>query len=585
MPLVVLLGSSFLIGASGIIGTVLTVEGRSGTLVRQVAGALVANVCLSLALVPRYGATGAACATLLTELLVVLVLVKAADGYIEGIADRQIGLLLTGCLALGAGIAGGSGGTRVLGAAAAIAAVAHETGVTVPLTRTNVVRAALALGAGCFVLLDAAAIASSYGMRVISDTPTYLAIVQRLAETPFRSISVFMRVPTVDDPHATPYIQGVALLWRVLGGGDAGPRPIELARMLQFVGVGATVFVSRVLRLGAPDRSPDALIALPVLLLLLGPAHHLGGAPTFHGFLYGVLPERCDRACSGRSLRSTVGHSCGAICGFAPPPLVIHPFTGTLLCLLVAASGSAAALARRPGWELGSFSLVVGFLIGSQWPLYSLGHALGQSGLKGPVLVGICALMPVAALRLGGAWRALRPTAERLAHAVTARGGALAALGFGLTLVLAGWEVWLFTHPSHDPLVHSNHLSLYWVEDRWRWPLMYAAGAVGAAGLCRLAVRGKPLPLLWAVGCLGIGTVGAAGMAVPLWWRFLLFAQAPLALGAATWIAEAVRGAARKLVVSTFAFSGAFKLVTLLLLPTTITYFGSALRTRIVSAR
>jgi hypothetical protein len=138
--------------------------------------------------------------------------------------------------------------------------------------------------------------------------------------------------------------------------------------------------------------------------------------------------------------------------------------------------------------------------------------------------------------------------------------------------------VWLFTHPSHDPLVHSNHLSLYWVEDRWRWPLMYAAGAVGAAGLCRLAARGKPLPLLWAVGCLGIGTAGAAGMAVPLWWRFLLFAQAPLALGAATWIAEAVPGAARKLVASTFAFSGAFKLVTLLLLPTTITYFGSALQ-------
>src|SRR6185437_10612269 len=113
-----------------------------------------------------------------------------------------------------------------------------------------------------------------------------LAIVQRLAETPFHSISVFMRAPTVDDPHATPYIQGVALLWRVLGGSDAGPRPVELTRMLQFVGVGATIFVLHAFFVWVRRQTDrrTGLIALPVLLLLFGPAHIIwAGDLTFHG--------------------------------------------------------------------------------------------------------------------------------------------------------------------------------------------------------------------------------------------------------------------------------------------------------------
>jgi O-antigen/teichoic acid export membrane protein len=585
VPLVLLLGSSLLIGVSGIIGTVLTVEGRSGTLVRQVALALAANVGLALALAPRYGATGAACATVLTEVLALLVLIRAAGSLVEGISDRQLGLFYAACLALGAGVAAG-GGTRILGAAAAIGLVAREAGVALPAARTDVARTTLVLGVGCFLVLDAAAVATSYGMRVISDTPTYLAIVQRLAETPFRSISVFMRAPTIDDPHATPYMQGIALLWRAIGGVEAGPRPVQLERMLQLVGVVVMVFVLYAFFVWVRRQTNrrTALVALPVLLLLFGPAHVIwAGDLTFHGFLYGAyFPQTVATGLLLWTLVALDGppllwrYLAGTACAAAT--FVVHPFTGTLLCLLVAASGSALALARRPGWELGSVSLALGYAIGSQWPQYSLSHALGQSGLQGPMLVGLCALMPAVALRLGGMWRVLRPGAERLARAVSTRGLALSVLGFGVTLLLAAWEVWLFTQPNPDPLVHSNHLSLYWVEDRWRWPLMYAAGAVGAAGLCRLAVRGKPLPLLWALGCLGIGTAGAAGMALPLWWRFLLFAQAPLALGAATWIAEAAPGTARRLVASTFAFTGTFKLVTLLVLPTTITYFGSALQ-------
>ena len=158
------------------------------------------------------------------------------------------------------------------------------------------------------------------------------------------------------------------------------------------------------------------------------------------------------------------------------------------------------------------------------------------------------------------------------------RAKGFAVAGLVGVLTLAGWESWLFTQPNSDPLIHSNHLSLYWVEEAWRWPLMFAAGAVGVAGLARLARLGNSLPLLWTMGCFAIGIAGAFGMELPLWWRFLLFAQLPVALGVAVWLADATRGVARRAVVATYAFTGVFKVATLLFLPVTITYFGSSLQ-------
>ncbi len=143
---------------------------------------------------------------------------------------------------------------------------------------------------------------------------------------------------------------------------------------------------------------------------------------------------------------------------------------------------------------------------------------------------------------------------------------------------LAVWTVILILSPPIDPLIHSNRLALYWSEDRWRWFLMFAAGASGLCGLVRLARRGEPLPLIWFGGCFGIALLGLAGLPVPVWWRFLLLGQIPLAIGTAIVLVDAKPSLPKRLVQGTLVFALVFKLATLIYLPTTITYFGSPLQ-------
>ncbi len=129
---------------------------------------------------------------------------------------------------------------------------------------------------------------------------------------------------------------------------------------------------------------------------------------------------------------------------------------------------------------------------------------------------------------------------------------------------LAVWTVILILSPPVDPLIHSNRLALYWGEDRWRWFLMFAAGASGLCGLVRLARRGEPLPLIWFAGCYGIALLGLAGLPVPVWWRFLLLGQIPLAIGTAIVLVEAKRSVPKRLVQGTLVFALLFKLATLI---------------------
>src|SRR5262249_32395451 len=55
--------------------------------------------------------------------------------------------------------------------------------------------------------LEAWAAATRYGLRVTSDTPTFLPIIDDLAAHPFRPVSPFLDDPHVTSSHASPYMQ------------------------------------------------------------------------------------------------------------------------------------------------------------------------------------------------------------------------------------------------------------------------------------------------------------------------------------------------------------------------------------------
>jgi O-antigen/teichoic acid export membrane protein len=76
-PLLVLLVADVLIGVSGILGVLLMAAKRVRPLVIQVGACLVVNLAAGALLIPRFGAMGAALATLITEVIAVTVLLIA----------------------------------------------------------------------------------------------------------------------------------------------------------------------------------------------------------------------------------------------------------------------------------------------------------------------------------------------------------------------------------------------------------------------------------------------------------------------------------------------------------------------------
>jgi len=602
-PLVILLAGGLLIAASGVLGTVLVARRHTGAVVVQVALSVAINLALAAALIPRWGAEGAAVVTLLTEAAALAVIAAAAWARIDDLLWRPSGRAL-GWAAAAAGLAGTAlavGGIAgvVAGAAAAICVVAAEPAIASHLgiddrwwawANGAALPSGVLAGVAGAVVLGGASAASGYAMRVISDTPTYLALIPRLADRPLDRGSPFLDMPTAGDSHASPYLQLLAFAWRwISAGSDTAGHvlvdPVALGRFLSLVGIAVTLVVLHAVFVFARrEAGPKAAwVMLPTLLLLFGPAHVIwAGDLTFHGFLYaGYFPQTLAIAFLLATLlvtefepcwpRYLIGTACAAV------TLLVHPFTGLVLAVLIAVQGSWLALRRDEAWRVGPVCLAAGFVVGLAWPAYSLAGALGEAGVAGPVLIAGCALVPAIVRVLpvdadsisSATWGLLERLDTDAARIRLAVGGAV------LVGALAAWESWLFTQPNADPLITTNHLSLYWVEDRWRWPLMFGAGAVGLAGLARLALRGRPLPLCWFSGLFALGVAGALGAPLPIWWRFLLFCQIPLALGVAVVVAEADAGRLRRLVVATFAGVGIFKVATLLAVSPQITYFGT----------
>src|SRR5262249_9374979 len=135
--------------------------------------------------------------------------------------------------------------------------------------------------------------------------------------------------------------------------------------------------------------SRAAWISLPILLVLFGPAHVIwAGDLTFHGLLYSsfypqtlglALLLYCLVLADGElRLRRLAGAA-----AVAAATMTVHPFTGVLLALLLTISGTARALKERPGWQLPSIALVVGYALARLWPSYSLDRAMAVAGLTG----------------------------------------------------------------------------------------------------------------------------------------------------------------------------------------------------------
>ena len=139
---------------------------------------------------------------------------------------------------------------------------------------------------------------------------------------------------------------------------------------------------------------------------------------------------------------------------------------------------------REPGYYRAPVALSVGFALGMTWPAYSLDRAFAETGMRGSVL-----RRPLRSLRLRRPWSGARSSdrpvrrvlftglLERLSTSSAAF--RLAVAGAVGTAIVVVWELALV----HSPPEESARLAIYWVDDRWRWPLLLVAGTVGLSGL------------------------------------------------------------------------------------------------------
>ena len=173
-------------------------------------------------------------------------------------------------------------------------------------------------------------------------------------------------------------------------------------------------------------------------------------------------------------------------------------------------------------------ALAAGFALGTLWPAYSLDQAFAETGLRGFFFIGLHrGAMRRAGARGIGRLKDRAGTVSRLLVRLETTDAAyrLAIVGIAGTAAIAVWELALASSPPDE----SARLAIYWIDDRWRWPLLLVAGTVGLTGLARLARRGYIVPAVWFAGCFALGTLGALGLPLPVWYRFLLLCQIPLA--------------------------------------------------------
>jgi hypothetical protein len=415
----------------------------------------------------------------------------------------------------------------------------------------SVPRVAAVLAVGSTLILELQAMVNGYGLRVTSDTPTYLALLRDMALHPFAQVSPFLASSGIQSSHATPDLQALAFIWEAISPHSSLVDPAAAYHLLAIWGLVVTALVSHALFVWVRGfaGSREAWISVPVLLGLFGPADVIwAGDLSVHGFLYGSYFSQTFAVALLLYALHFVPRATTRRRQFAAVLLVallflVHPFTGVLYVGLSSIQSAVWAWEGRPEWRRAPWTVALAYLIGVAWPSYSLSQAMAVPLLPGWEVVALGALLPVPVAlaravcsRLGLSLSSRTPeTSFELPSVPTA----LAVAGIATVCIGGIWQEWLATRPITDPLRTTNRLAIYWDNELIRWPLLLGAGFVGVIGLVALWRRGTRLPAFWFCVCFLVGVVGSLGIPIPLWNRLLLFCQLPLAAGTALVLARA----------------------------------------------
>jgi hypothetical protein len=445
------------------------------------------------------------------------------------------------------------------------------------------------------LVFEIVAVGNHYELRVTADTPTFLALIRDLGQSPFRPDSVFFGTSGSASIHASPYLQLLGLIWRIVAPAGRYNDPIAIGEYAAVVTIPVTLFVLTMTWLYARELAGRAAAWGSVLglLTLFGPVHIAYPSDlTFNGFLStGYFPTTFATGLTLAALicarRQTLAYT-AATAALTALTLTTDPFNGTVLvALLVLYSCVAATRLRTEAYRLPAV-ILAGLFLARAWPEFNIFSSLQAQGLGVPKVVAAVAVAP-SACRWG--WSRLAPATARARavvrhlHVGPETELRLAKAGFWGACLIAVWGIYKMTHwPSGVPVLGSYRLGFYWNDQRDRWLLLFLPGICAVLGLARVARTRTSFPLLWLGSLYGVGAIGAAvhlatGFQLPLYYRFILLCQLPAAIGIGAYLARNGSRRAALVVLATLLASLAFKATTLATVSTRLNYFGSQLST------
>lgn len=434
------------------------------------------------------------------------------------------------------------------------------------------------------VALQIWAASNSYALRVIGDTPTFLTLIRDMGANPMDPVSTSFGTAGTESIHASPYLQVLGLLWREVAPAGKLDDPFALGQFVAYVSIPMTLFVLAMLWLFANRIAgrTAAWLSIPVVLMVFGPVHVAFPSDlSVNGFLYAAYYP--TTFATGLTLgvlvllhRASIPRAIAAI-----PVVALTVTTDPLNGATMAALATVLACRGRRDAIVIPLTLAGGFLLAEVWPVFDVFGAFADSELPVPVLLAGAFAAPWAwfairrLLRRPGAWLARRSIGGRVEVCI-------AVLAVLATVALAAWGIYRMIHyPGDEPLLSANRLGFYWNDQRYRWLLLFAPAMIGLVGSLRLAGRGKPLLLVWFAGFYAFGALGSAGellgIYVPLYYRFVLLCQIPVAIGVAFFLVRHKSVLAARLTAATVVLVLLFKVVTLTGVSKRLTYFGAQL--------